>query len=83
MFKKEVIGIALLLVFGIAAAVYIGMTEKKTVVSDHGHGHGHGAAQDHGHDHDADVGPNGGKLLKEDPFQLELVIYEKGNAPAF
>jgi cobalt-zinc-cadmium efflux system membrane fusion protein len=85
MFRKEFIGIFLVLLVGVAAIVFIGMTEKKTVVSsgDHGHGHGHGHGQDHDHDHDADVGPNGGKLLKEDPFQLELVIYEKGTPPHF
>ena len=84
MFRKEFIGICLVLVVGIAVAVFIGMTEKKAVVSyDHGHGHGHGQGEDHGHSHDGDVGPNGGKLLKEDPFQLELVIYEKWTPPHF
>jgi membrane fusion protein, heavy metal efflux system len=85
MFRKEFIGICLVLLVGIAAVVFIGMTEKKVAVSsgDHGHGHGHGQDKDHGHDHDADVGPNGGKLLKDDPLQLELVIYEKGTPPHF
>jgi membrane fusion protein, heavy metal efflux system len=84
MFRKEFIGICLLLVVGIAALVFIGMTEKKPVMSGGDHGHGHGSQdQDHGHDHAADVGPNGGKLLKDDPLQLELVIYEKGTPPHF
>lgn len=85
MFRKEYIGICLILLVGIGAAVCIGMKEKKAVVTSgaHGHGHGHGHGQDHGHDHDTDVGPNGGKLLKEDPFQLELVIFEKETPPHF
>jgi len=83
MFRKEIIGVCLIIVVGIVAAAFIGTTEKKVVVSDHGHGHGHGHGQDHGHDQDGDVGPNGGKLLKDDPFQLELVIYEKGTPPHF
>ena len=85
MFRKELIGICLVLLVGIAAVLFIAMTEKRTVVSsgDHGHGHSHGRGDDHSHDHAADVGPNGGKLLKEDPFQLELVIYEKGTPPHF
>ncbi|MBM3298530.1 MAG: efflux RND transporter periplasmic adaptor subunit [Deltaproteobacteria bacterium] len=83
MLRKEFIGICLVLVVGIAAAVFTGMSEKKAVVSGHDHGHGHGHGRDHGHDHDADVGPNGGKILKEDPFRLELVIYEKGTPPHF
>ncbi|MFH0825497.1 MAG: hypothetical protein V2B18_22310, partial [Pseudomonadota bacterium] len=81
--RKETIGICLVIVFGIAVAVFLGTTEKKAVVSGHDLGHGHGHGQDHGHDHDGDVGPNGGKLLQDDPLQLELVIYERGTPPHF
>ncbi len=83
MFRKETIGICLVIVIGIAVAMLIVITEKKAVVSEHGHEHGHGQRHEHGHDHDGDVGPNGGKILTDDQFQLELVIYEKGTPPHF
>lgn len=81
--KREFVVICVIVILGALAAVLMGMTEKKPVVSFHGHGHGHGHGEEHGHGHSHDLGPNGGKVLKDGPFQLELVIYEKGTKPHF
>ncbi|MBI5568876.1 MAG: efflux RND transporter periplasmic adaptor subunit [Desulfomonile tiedjei] len=82
MIKKEFIAICVVLIVGLAAAVVVGLTDRKPSVSGHEHGHGHGAVGDD-HAHDAENGPHGGKLLKDGPFELELSIYEKGVPPHF
>lgn len=49
--------------------------------SDHDH---HGSEADHGHDHvEEPRGPNGGRLLRNDTFSLELAIVEAGIPPEF
>ncbi len=79
--KKEFIGICIVLLLGLTVAVGVSTTEKKAVVSEHGHDHGHG---DHaGHAHEANVGPHGGKVIKDGMFHVELVLYEKGGPPHF
>lgn len=65
--------------------------EPATVGSnDHGHGHGHGHEEGHGHgqvsDHGADEagrGPHGGRLLEQEGFSVEIVIFERGVPPRF
>ncbi|MCG8505713.1 MAG: efflux RND transporter periplasmic adaptor subunit [Sphingomonadales bacterium] len=46
---------------------------------DHAHGHGHEAEA---HD-DYERGPNGGRLLADGPFALEITIFEAGVPPQF
>ncbi|MDQ7784835.1 MAG: efflux RND transporter periplasmic adaptor subunit [Desulfomonilaceae bacterium] len=79
--KREFIVTCVIVILGALAAVLMGMTEKKPVVSFQAHGHGHG--EEHGHDHSHDLGPNGGKVLKDGPFEVELLIFEKGTEPHF
>ena len=43
----------------------------------------HGHENEHDHDGESSKGPHGGKLLSRGPFELELVIYEKGGPPHF
>ena len=80
--KKERIGIGIIMVIGVIAALMLGLSEKKlsgSVGADH-HGHSHGSNA-HGHDHASEKGPNGGKVLMEGPFELEVVIVEhRGHA---
>jgi cobalt-zinc-cadmium efflux system membrane fusion protein len=82
MAKKEIIGICVVIAVGLLAVISLGLTEKKYFSRglDAHHGHGHGSDA-HGHDHADDHGPNGGKVLTEGGFGLELVIYEKGATP--
>jgi len=82
--KKERIGIGIIVSIGIIAALTLGMSEKRlsgSVRADH-HGHSHGSDA-HGHDHASDKGPNGGKVLVEGPFELEVVIVEHGGRAHF
>ena len=57
------------LLFPISSVVFAG--------GDHGHGHGH---DDH-HEEEEAKGPNGGKLLHDGNFTLELTIFESGIPP--
>jgi len=84
MIRKEFIGICVVLIVGLAAAVVVGLTDKKPSVSGHEHGnvHGHGEAE-HDHEHDGEQGPHGGKVLQEGLFELEVTVYEKGVPPHF
>jgi cobalt-zinc-cadmium efflux system membrane fusion protein len=82
--KREFIGICTVVLVGLAAAIVIGLSDSKSSVSRQGHDHGGGHDQDsHGHEHDSDKGPNGGRVLKEGAFELEIVIHEKGVPPHF
>jgi cobalt-zinc-cadmium efflux system membrane fusion protein len=82
MLRKEIIGICIVLTLGLAAVVWLSLTEKKTTAGGHDahHGHIHSSV---GHDHSDNRGPHGGKILSEGEFELEIVIYEKGATPHF
>lgn len=82
MLRKDIIGICVVVAVGLIAVVWLGLTEKKSTVGSHDahHGHSHGAD---GHDHSDGRGPNGGKILSEGEFELEVVIYEKCATPHF
>ena len=84
MSKKEIILICIVVFVGLLAVARLGLTEKKSIAGGHDahHGHGH-SADSHGHDHSDDAGPNGGKILIEGEFELEVVIYEKCASPHF
>ena len=82
MLRKEIIGICIVVAVGLIAVVWLGLTEKKSTVGSHDAHHGHSHSAD-GHDHSDDRGPNGGKILSEGEFELEVVIYEKGATPHF
>lgn len=45
-------------------------------------GHGHGEGEGEGHE-EAEVGPNGGRLLKDGDFSAEVVVFEAGDEPRF
>lgn len=45
--------------------------------------HGHGHHDHHGHGDEAEKGPHGGRLLSEDDFQVEIVIFEEGIPPEY
>jgi cobalt-zinc-cadmium efflux system membrane fusion protein len=89
--KKEMIAILAVLVVGAFAALALSLSEKKASHSAHDHGHGHGHDDSHGHGHGSGgehgghrhEGPHGGKVLKEENLQLEVLIYEKGTLPYF
>jgi membrane fusion protein, heavy metal efflux system len=75
-FKKILlIGIAVLV--GIVLAVIILRMEKTTVKNSH-----EGAESLHEGDEQL-KGPQGGRLLSEDDFQVEITIYERGVPPQF
>lgn len=44
----------------------------------HGHGHGHDHAEE-----ETDRGPNGGRLLRDGDFVVELAIFERGVPPEY
>lgn len=89
--KKQVIGIALLLVAGVVLAGLILGTEKAPPQSgEHapaetaGHAGGKDAdAADHGADAALRKGPHGGKLFTQDGYGIELTIFEQGVEPQF
>lgn len=70
----------MVILLGLTGLIAVGSYEKKVVVDDHGHTHGEGGCA-HGAAHSE--GPNGGKVLSEGPFELELVIYDKAGSPHF
>jgi len=82
MFRRELIGICLVIALGVISVALLGFAENKARSGGHDHhdGHGHGS-EGHSHDHGDDMGPNGGKVLKEAELELELVIFEKGCPP--
>ena len=84
MLRKEIIGICIVLTLGLAAVVWLSLTEKKSTTGGHDahHGHSHSSLS-HDHDHSDNRGPHGGKILSEGEFELEIVIYEKGETPHF
>ncbi|MEW6348042.1 MAG: efflux RND transporter periplasmic adaptor subunit [Thermodesulfobacteriota bacterium] len=77
----RVISVGLIVIMGLAGTLLICNSEKKTAGSSHGHGHAHGEGEVcGGHE---DQGPNGGKLLREHDFELEVAIVEHGGPPHF
>lgn len=84
MFRKELIGICAVIAVGVIALILLSFSERKVSSSGHDHhdGHGHGS-EGHGHDHGDALGPNGGKVLREGEFELELTIFERGCPPHF
>lgn len=81
--RKELIAIVAIVVVGFLMVFTLSFSAKKEPRSGHDHhGHGHGANGD-GHDHSGSQGPNGGKILKEGEFQLEVVTYGKSGTPHF
>jgi len=84
MSKKEIISICIVVLVGLLAVVWLGLTEKKSIAGGHDAHHGHSHSADrHGHDHSDNRGPNSGKILSEGEFELEVVIYEKCASPHF
>ena len=75
MSRKEIIPICIVVLVGLLAVVRLGLTEKKSMADRHDahHGHSH-SADSHGHDHSDNRGPNGGKMLSDGEFELELVM---------
>ncbi len=84
MFKKEFVRIFVVIAVGLIAVVWLSLSEKKTTIRSHDthHGHSHDSEGD-GHDHSDSSGPNGGKILSDGDFGLEVLIYEKGSYPHF
>jgi membrane fusion protein, heavy metal efflux system len=79
MLKKEYIGMCLVIAVGVILVALLGFSAKKPSSSGHDNHDGHGHGSDgHGHDHGEAFGPNGGKVLRDGEFELELVIFEKG-----
>lgn len=60
------------------------VTRTFAAQGDHGAGddHGHGGSGDHA-DEEPAKGPNGGRLLKDGEFSLELTIQEEGEEPEY
>ncbi len=79
MLKREIIGVYVVVLAGILLAAGILLSDKKASSSVDPHNHG----SENGHKHDADEGKHGGKILTEGPFELEILIYEKGLPPHF
>jgi cobalt-zinc-cadmium efflux system membrane fusion protein len=65
--------IALLILIGELAGGYA------LAGDEHGHGHGH----DEEHHDEPEKGPLGGRLLEQDGFAIEIVIFESGVPPEF
>ncbi len=49
----------------------------------HSHGHDHGHGHDDSHDEEYERGSNGGRLLREADFAVEITIFESGVPPKF
>ncbi len=82
MFKKTNIVICAVIFLGALATIGLMSKDKKPSSSGHDahDGHGHGSQEDV-HDHSGDRGPNGGKVLRDGEFELEFVIFDKGDSP--
>lgn len=75
--NKSMIYTVLVIVLGAALATWM------LLVPPHSHdneSHGH---HDSGHEEEVEKGPNGGRLLRQDNFSLELTLYERGVPPEF
>ncbi len=77
MYFKKILPIGIVIIVGIILAMII-LHMGKTTVKD---AHEHGATE---HEEENEVkGPHGGRLLSEDDFQVETIIYERGVPPQF
>jgi membrane fusion protein, heavy metal efflux system len=83
MLKKELMGIGAVVVVGVLSIAMLILSGKKAESTPDHHGHGHGNDSHDGHDHSGTQGPHGGKVLIEDEFELEVVIFEKAASPHF
>lgn len=83
MARREFRSICAVVAIGLLTALLIIFRSSGPSDSGHGDSHGHGHGHGDGHDHGDDKGPNGGRMLREGDFGVELLLDERGASPHF